>query len=139
MNKKAWRLWKALKNRVLGSCGVFGYTKLEDQALVTEKITPSELEAVSMIPECEKTPTNKFNKRENNMVLKKNQTEPTILQTINEKYPIERKTERAENVSKPASGSDKTNSKKRVRIIVNDDKPEETLKSDSLTTAETPA
>ncbi|XP_076308754.1 uncharacterized protein LOC143224218 isoform X1 [Tachypleus tridentatus] len=141
MNEKARGKWNALKYRVLGSCGVFAYTKLEDQELVTEKITPRELdilEAVSMIPECEKAPTNKFNKRETNMVLKENQTEPTILQTINENHSVEKKTERTENVSKPASGSDKTKLKTRVRTIVNDDKPEETLKSDSLTTAETP-
>ncbi|XP_076305428.1 uncharacterized protein LOC143222614 isoform X2 [Tachypleus tridentatus] len=141
VNEKARGKWNALKNRVLGSCGVFTYTKLEDQELVTEKITPSELdilEAVSMIPECEKVSTNKFDKRETNMVLKENQTEPTILQTINENHSIEKKTERTENLSKPASGSDKTKLKKCVRTIVNDDKPEETLKSDSPTTAETP-
>ncbi|XP_076341587.1 uncharacterized protein LOC143242159 isoform X1 [Tachypleus tridentatus] len=141
VNEKARGKWNALKNCVLGSCGVFAFTKLEDQELVTEKITPRELdilEAVSMIPECEKAPTNKFNKREINMVLKENQTEPTILQTINENHSVEKKTERTENVSKPASGPDKTKLKTRVKTIVNDDKPEETLKSDSLTTAETP-
>ncbi|XP_076371868.1 uncharacterized protein LOC143257304 isoform X1 [Tachypleus tridentatus] len=141
VNEKARGKWKALKNRILGSCGVFAYTKLEDQ-LVTKKITPSELdilEAVSMIPECEKAPTNKFNKRETNVVLKENQTEPTILQTINENNSVEKKPERAENVSKPASSPDKTELKTRVETIVNDEKPEETLKSDSLTTAETPA
>ncbi|XP_076333113.1 uncharacterized protein LOC143237577 [Tachypleus tridentatus] len=58
---------------------------------------------------------------------------------MNEKCPVEKKTEKAENVCKPASGFDKTKSKTRVRIIVNDEKPEETLKSDSLTTAKTPA
>ncbi|XP_076324794.1 uncharacterized protein LOC143232800 [Tachypleus tridentatus] len=142
VNEKARGKWKALKNRILGSCGVFAYTKLEDQELVTKKITPSELdilEAVSMIPECEKAPTNKFNKRETNVVLKENQTEPTILQTINENNSVEKKPERAENVSKPASSPDKTELKTRVETIVNDEKPEETLKSDSLTTAETPA
>ncbi|XP_076359096.1 uncharacterized protein LOC143251737 [Tachypleus tridentatus] len=134
VNEKARGKWNGLKNRVLGSCGVFAYTKIEDQELVTEKITPSELdilEAVSMIPECEKVSTNKFNKRETNMVLKENQTEPTILQTINENHSVEKKTE---NLSKPASGSEKTKLKKCVRTIVNDDKPEEILKSDSLTT-----
>ncbi|XP_076336783.1 uncharacterized protein LOC143239517 [Tachypleus tridentatus] len=142
VNEKARGKWKALKNRILGSCGVFAYTKREDQELVTKKITPSELdilEAVSMIPECEKVPTNKFNKRETNVVLKENQTEPTILQTINENHSVEKKPERAENVSKPASSPDKTELKIRVETIVNDEKPEETLKSDSLTTAETPA
>ena len=87
MNEKARGEWKALKNRVLGSCGVFAYTMLEDQALVTEKFTPTELdilEAVSMIHECEKAPTNKFNKRENNMMLKQKLTQPTILQTKND-------------------------------------------------------
>ncbi|XP_076305580.1 uncharacterized protein LOC143222662 isoform X2 [Tachypleus tridentatus] len=136
VNEKARGKWNALKNRVLGSCGVFTYTKLEDQKLVTEKITPSDiLEAVSMIPECEKVSTNKFEKRETNMVLKENQTEPTILQTINENHSVEKKTE---NLSKSASGSNKTKLKKCVRTIVNDDKPEETLKYDSLTTTETP-
>ncbi|XP_076361759.1 uncharacterized protein LOC143252861 isoform X2 [Tachypleus tridentatus] len=142
VNEKARGKWKALKNRILGSCGVFAYTKLEDQELETKKITPSELdilEAVSMIPECEKAPTNKFNKRETNVVLKENQTEPTILQTINENHSVEKKPERAENVSKPASSPDKTELKTRVETTVNDEKPEETLKSDSLTTAETPA
>ncbi|XP_076324809.1 uncharacterized protein LOC143232803 [Tachypleus tridentatus] len=40
VNEKARGKWKALKNRILGSCGVFAYTKLEDQELVTKKITP---------------------------------------------------------------------------------------------------
>ncbi|XP_076343265.1 uncharacterized protein LOC143243298 [Tachypleus tridentatus] len=71
VNEKARGKWNALKNRVLGSCGVSACTKLKDKALVTKKINPRELdilEAVSMTPECEKAPTNKFNKRENKML-----------------------------------------------------------------------
>ncbi|XP_076367165.1 uncharacterized protein LOC143255415 [Tachypleus tridentatus] len=85
--------------------------RVEYKQLGAEKITTIELdilEAMPLIPECErKTPTKNVKKTKTNILIKQKETERTTLETINENDLEERNTLRGTPASKQAKAIEK--------------------------------